>query len=378
MRVAIDARNLIVRPSGIGRYIVETTRQLNRLGCSVTLYLPEPPDVSFSGISGVRLRIADARGPLARALWGQTMLPKQVAKDEADVFWGPAHRLPGRLPGPIPKVLTVLDLVWIHAPATMRRRTWAGERLFMGPAVRGADAIVTISHATAADVISRYKLPPDRVVTIYPGVTELPVRADDTILKRNGLCDGRYALFVGTLEPRKNLARLISAYALLPPEMRARCRLVVAGGRGWRLNDLSEMIARHGLKRDVVLVGYASEPDLGRLYAGARFVAMPSLYEGFGLPIVEANAFGVPTLTSDRPSMSEVAGAAGHLVDPYDIASITKGFCDLVEDVDLHSRLAAAAKANAARFDWACSAEKLMSVFDTVVRRGAALLPESS
>ena len=368
MKVAIDARNLITRQSGIGRYIVETTRQLQRLGCSVILYLPEPPASTFSGIEGVEMRIADARGSLARVIWGQTTLPRQVVNDGANVFWGPAHRLPVRLPGSIPKVLTVLDLVWVHARKTMRRRTWAGERVLMGPAVHAADAIVAISEATAQDVRLRYRLSPDRVVTIYPGATPLPVSADDTILKRNGL-DGPYALFVGTLEPRKNLGRLISAYSSLDPGVRARCRLVIAGGRGWRFDDLSATIGLEGLGRDVVLVGYASEPDLGRLYADARFLAMPSLYEGFGLPIVEANALGVPTLTSDRSSMPEVAGAAGRLVNPFDTVSIAAGFSDLVEDEALYSQLSGAAKANAARFDWRHSAQKLISVFEDAIRR---------
>ena len=367
MKIAIDARNLTVRQSGIGRYIVESARHLIAAGGEVTLYLPEPPDPSFGSLDGFAMRIARAEGSVGRILWGQTVLPWQVSQDGADVLWGPAHRLPRHLPRKIPTVLTVLDLVWIHAAHTMRWRTWTGERLLMAPAVRAADIVVAISDATAEDVLTRFNLDAERVLTVHPGATPLPASPDDVILTRHRLRAGRYALFVGTLEPRKNLSLLLEAFALLPAETRRRCRLVLVGGKGWRMGDLSKLIAERGLEDDVVLIGYASEADLGRLYEGARFVAMPSLYEGFGLPLVEANAFGVPTLTSDRSSMPEVAGLAGLLIDPDDPRSIASGFDKLVADDALHTKLASAAKANAARFQWSDSATKLIRAFEAAV-----------
>lgn len=372
MKVGIDARNLITRQSGIGRYLVQTTRNLIGQGCEVTLYLPEAPHVDFAAIEGARLVVSNHRGAFARSLWSQTTLPRAAASDRINVFWGPAHRLPVHLPDSIPKVLTVLDLVWIHAPMTMRLRTWTGERVFMGAAVRVADAIVAISEATATDVRRRYRLPRDRISTIYPGATPIVMSDDPGIRTRHGL-DGAYALFVGTLEPRKNLKMLIEAYASLDQSLRTRCKLAIAGGRGWRMQDLDDLVTACGLDRDVVLIDYPNQADLGHLYAHARFVAMPSIFEGFGLPIVEANAFGVPVLTSNVSSMPEVAGAAGLLVDPYSKSSIARGFRTLVEDEALHAELANAARSNAARFDWAQSTRKLIAVFERVIaaRRGA-------
>ncbi|MEN3794783.1 glycosyltransferase family 1 protein [Fulvimarina sp. MAC3] len=367
LHIGIDARNLTVQQSGIGRYLVETTRHLVRQGCAVTLYLPQPPHHSSPSIDGARLVVSNYRSPPARMFWGQTVLPRQVASDGVDVFWGPAHRLPARLAAPIPKVLTVLDLVWIHAARTMRRRTYMGERFFMGPAVRAADAIVTISEATARDLLARYELPHDRVETIYPGAAALVEGRDPNLLRRLGL-EGGYALFVGTLEPRKNLPRLIDAYSRLEPALRSRCRLALAGGRGWRQQDLADLAARAGLSSgEVIPVGYLNEGELGQLYAHARFIAMPSLYEGFGLPIVEANAFGVPVLTSDRSSMPEVAGRAGRLVNPFDANDIARGFRELVEDNELHATLAAAARENARRFDWGRSTARIVELFERVV-----------
>ncbi len=366
LKVGIDGRNLIARPSGIGRYLVETARELVILGCDVTLYLPSKPHPEFSGIDGARFEIANHRGAVARSVWGQTVLPRLAAADDVDVFWGPAHRLPRRLRQSIPRVMTVLDLVWVHAPETMHKRTWLGERLFMGPSVRAADLIVAISQATAEDVRQRYHLPTDRVVTIHPGATALPMTDDLKIRIQYGL-DKPYALFVGTLEPRKNLERLIAAYASLPAATRSRCKLAIAGGKGWRMTDVAKIIAKAELGENVVLLGHLSDVELGHLFAHARFLAMPSLYEGFGLPIVEANVFGVPVLTSNRSSMPECAGQAGHFVDPTDIASIAAGFSDLVLDDTLHQRLANAAKANAARFDWRRSAQALVAVFERAV-----------
>jgi glycosyltransferase involved in cell wall biosynthesis len=149
--------------------------------------------------------------------------------------------------------------------------------------------------------------------------------------------------------------------------IRAGLPLVLAGGQGWGFTDPANIARRLGIERFVRLAGYVNDAELHALYRGARFLAMPSLYEGFGLPIIEANAAGIPVLTSNTSSMPEVAGDAALLVDPLDVSSIAAGLERLACDDNEHARLAARARANASRFDWAKSAAAMESVFEEAI-----------
>lgn len=370
MRIGIDARNLVPSLTGIGRYVLEMARALGAAGHELCLYLPEPAAAPLAGIVNARVRVGAWRGATMRMLWAQTALPAAARADAVDVFWGPAHRLPAALPGTIARVVTIHDLVWVHAAATMRRQTWLGERFLVGPALRRADRIVTDSNATTTDLQRRFPDIAAPVSTIYPGVTPLAAARANAAPRPAG---GRhYILFVGTLEPRKNLARLIAAFAALPEPLRADHALVIAGGTGWRADDLERLAGAHGLADSVKTLGYVSDADLAALYAGATCLAMPSLYEGFGLPILEAHRFGVPVLTSRVSSMPEVAGKAAVLVDPFSVPSIAEGLRTLIGDPARRAALAQHARANAARFDWDRSASQLAGVFEAAIaqRRG--------
>ncbi|WP_148233832.1 glycosyltransferase family 4 protein [Aurantimonas manganoxydans] len=362
----MDARNLVPQPSGIARVVLEASRHLSMLGCDVKLYLPSPPHKSIQIPGGLNLDVGHFYGSLARGFWGQTVLPATAARDKLDVFWGPAHRLPAQLPRTLPRVVTIHDLVWIHSAATMRRRTWLGERIFMDSAVHAADIVVADSNATARDIEKRYVGLRGPVVTAYPGATAIDVDAGSTIRERHSL-SRPYALFVGTLEPRKNLPQLLRAYALQPPAVRATCMLAIIGGSGWRSSGLPTIITELGLSEDVKLIGYVSEGDLGFLYANARFLVMPSLYEGFGLPIVESNALGVPALVSDRSCLPEIGGAAALCVDARNEIALAEGFRTLAVDDALHDRLASRARANADRFQWHKFAETMVEVFERAI-----------
>jgi len=242
----------------------------------------------------------------------------------------------------------------------MRLQTWLGDFFLMAPAVAGADRIVADSCATAQTLASLWPQCQDRTHVIYPGLTALPDEHAD--LSRFNIPTS-FALFVGTLEPRKNLKRLLEAYSMLPTELRNSCGLVLAGGQGWHLDDLKLFITNLGLTEHVVLTGYIPDTELRALYRRAKFLVMPSLYEGFGFPIIEANAQGVPVLTSNTSSMPEVGGDAAFLVDPLSVASIASGLRSLITDPVVLARLATKAQANAAKFDWRKSASEIEAVF---------------
>lgn len=367
MRIGVDARNLVPGLTGIGRYVLEMCRHLALRGHEIVLYLPEKPSVPLPEWAGTVARIGDYDGGARRMIWGQVALPRLAAADDLDIFWGPAHRLPAFLDRHIPCVVTIHDLVWMNAASTMRLQTWLGERVLMKPAIRKADRVVAVSSATADAVRAAFPGAAGKIVVVYPGLTalneNLPGKPFASFAERHRI-ERPYALFVGTLEPRKNLPRLLEAYARLSGETRENLLLVVAGGQGWRLGDLTTFIAQLGIASSVRLTGYVADSELAGLYANARFLAMPSLYEGFGFPIIEANAVGIPALTSNSSSMPEVGGDAALFVDPADVGAIANAMNRLANDDAQYRQLAQKARPNAARFDWSRSADALLAVFE--------------
>ena len=363
MRIGVDARNLVPSLSGIGRYVFEMCRALGEQGHSLILYLPEPPHSPLPSLPGWELHVGNFKGPWRRAIWSLTALPIAARRHKLDLFWGPAHRLPPGLPADLPRIVTIHDLVWRQAPETMRWQTRLGERTFMAASLKRAHHIIADSQATAADIITFYPAATGRIEVVYPGLTTLPPPSERPLLPLNE--EGqtpRYALFVGTLEPRKNLSRLLEAFASIPPSSLAGLKFVIAGGQGWRMRDLSEMVAHYGIQDRVILTGYVSDAELAALYASAEFLVMPSLYEGFGFPIIEAQSFGVPVITSNKSSMPEVAGDGAILVDPEDIAGIADAVMQLNSNPGLRSELEKRAKDNSGRFKWSAAAETLPQI----------------
>jgi glycosyltransferase involved in cell wall biosynthesis len=363
MKIGIDARNLIRPFNGIGRYLLEMSNYLADAGHELVFYSPEPPAKDIESLPGIlRVHRSGPVSDLGRHMWGQTVLPKQIGTDGLDVFWGPAHRLPVRSPAALARVVTIHDLVWHYYGHTMRRSGRLADRVLMPLATKSADLVVADSKATAASLQEVLSVSSDKIRVVYPG-TRPPLPVDEVFTHPAIPADGSFMLFVGTLEPRKNLERLLLAFSHLKPEERAKCPLMIAGAAGWRHRNVEDIVDALGLSDSVYVLGFVSEGMLAALYNQCKFAAFPSLYEGFGFPIVEANKYGKPVLTSSTSSMVEVAGSAGLLVDPLDVAAITKGILTLISDNGLYRDLADKAPANALRFDWKASADRLTSVF---------------
>ena len=342
---------------------MEMCRALGEQGHSVILYIPEAPLTPIPPLTGCEIRISNFKGPWRRVIWSLTELPGKANSDCLDLFWGPAHRLPPRLASNIPTVLTIHDLVWRKAPETMRWQTWIGERAFMQASLRRAEYIAAVSNATANDIVD---LQPDvagRTQVIYPGLTRLPQPGGRAMAPVDSHGNNLpYALFVGTLEPRKNLVRLLQAFASVAMSELSDLMLVIAGGQGWRHGDLSELIKQYGIQDRVILTGYVSDSELSQLYASARFLLMPSLYEGFGFPIIESQSFGVPVITSNVSSMPEVGGIGALLVDPLSTVDISNAMVRLASCSQLRSELGDAARINAARFSWHKASRELIGL----------------
>jgi glycosyltransferase involved in cell wall biosynthesis len=236
---------------------------------------------------------------------------------------------PAQLPAAAPSVLTIHDLVWKFAPATMRFHRRTGDQLLTARALRHADQVIAVSHRTAADLKAVFPgLRPN--ITVIPNIVRpLPEPEDVSVLRSAGIGDA-YCLFVGTIEPRKNLARTIRAYLALPRDVRQQLQFVIAGGLGWKNNEVQELLRNR--ESGVVFLGGVSEQRLATLYTHSRFVVMPSLYEGFGYPAIEAKQFGKLLLTSRNSPMADIAGPGTVLADPLDEASIAAGFAQCLQD----------------------------------------------
>ncbi len=367
MKIGIDAR-LLARPiTGIGRYTLEMCRALSKIG-DASLYLYSPSPLLRQYVQD--LDIADIKSGfwnngIFRQLWSETYLPLWAKSDGVDIFWGAAHRLPHYLPSNMARVVTIHDLVWKYAGDTMRPLSRLLESYQMPFALGTADAVVANSQATADALKRAFPSHVDKLNVIPLGASEPKAASIGTISQLGINCP--YFLFVGTLEPRKNLVRLLTAFSGLDESIKNQAKLVIAGGKGWGHVHLLDEVNRLGLTNHVRPLGYVDEPTLSALYAHTLFLAMPSLYEGFGLPIVEAMSYGIPVLTANNSSMPEVAGAAGFFVDALDVGSIRNGLSEMIGNPELRNSLATKAQNNATRFNWDESAQQLVRVFEKAI-----------
>jgi len=234
LKVGVDARLLCLPPTGIGRYAAELCNHLCRREVEVFCYLPGPLSSAYALDQRIKVRAGRGGGELPKILWSQTLLPDWAARDAVTVLWGTSHRLPLRLQAGIGRVVTIHDMVWRRYPQTMRKSTLWAERVFMPPAMRSADRVIADSQSTATDLRSAFPSCADKIRVVYPGAG---VEHHGNAVGFDRLAElgiiRPFFLFVGTLEPRKNLERLIAAYALVPRELRKETQMVIVGGQGW-------------------------------------------------------------------------------------------------------------------------------------------------
>lgn len=229
-----------------------------------------------------------------------------------------------------------------------------------------ADRVIAVSHATRNALLQFDPLLGDKTIVVHEAAEALPNPTTGESLTNIDV-DSGFMLFVGSLEPRKNLSRLIEAFAGLPSGLQGKHQLVIAGGMGWGAVDVLGMVKRLGIANRVRVLGSVNDQLLSTLYRHARCLAMPSLYEGFGLPVLEALSQGTPALIASGSSLPEVAGDAGLVVDPLSVDSIRAGLEAMLTDDVLHARLAAAAIPQASKFSWERAAKETLAVFDEAI-----------
>jgi glycosyltransferase involved in cell wall biosynthesis len=262
-------------------------------------------------------------------------------------------------------VVTVHDLAFRLYPEFFPLPWRTLYRVGLARAVRSADALIAVSRHTAEELVRRTRVAQVRVfvVPLAPGLPEGHADVEETLARLK--IRPPYILFTGTLEPRKNLVRLVRAYRRVAGRG-APHRLVLAGPMGWQPQALMRELTLTA-PGEVILTGRVSDPDLDALYRGASAFAYPSLYEGFGLPVLEAMARGVPSVVSIAGSLPEVAGEAALPVDPRSTAALAEGMERLVNDPELAARLRQAGLARAARFSWEETARRTLEVYKSVL-----------
>jgi glycosyltransferase involved in cell wall biosynthesis len=366
--IGIDAsRAVSAAPTGTEAYAYHLIRALLPLlepHHDVRLYFREPPDASLnSGGFAEALNDADVRVMPFPRLWTHARLSVEMGLHPPNLLFVPAHVLP--LVRPRRTLVTVHDLGYRRFPEA--HPTWQRRYLELSTRwnVRVATHVLADSQATRDAIVEAYGTDPEKITVVHPGCTRTLAPARDherlrAVRERYALTED-YVLFIGRVQPRKNLERLIDAFAHIAPDYPA-LSLVLAGPTGW-LSDPIEARARDlDLGSRVRFTGYIAEEDKAPLISGARAFAFPSLYEGFGFPVLEAQACGTPLLTSTTSSLPEVAGEGALLVDPHDVEAIAAGLRRLLDNADLRWQLVAHGYENLTRFSWADAARQVRDV----------------
>jgi len=358
-RIAVDARPLCHPGTGIYRYTCELLRRMCRQGGEWFLYSHQRYDAADVDLPNVHRRVLGMPAAMRASQLTHLFFPVWARRDRVNAFWGPRHQLPLVLPENVRTAVTIHDLVFRDRSETMRFPGREVENFFTPRALARADTIAVVSEFTQRRLQHHFPQHAHKV-RLVPGASTLgPTAAAESEAQPQR---GQYFLFVGTLEPRKNLPRLLRAFQRYCEETPQPLSLKIVGGSGWGKEDIAGLVGALRLTQRVELLGKVDDSDLPALYRGARALLMPSLYEGFGLPVAEALSLGVPVVTSQHSAMAEVAGSAGLYVDPESEREITDALLRLTVERELHAALRSCAAVAIQRYDWDDSANTLSRI----------------
>lgn len=377
MQIGIDARYITKYKSGVGFYTQNLLESLASIdSMNEYYYLTTQRNIPHLKLNGNNFILMHTyisfENHIFGDFWQNLYLPLRLAALNIDVFHGPAVFLPLVKLG-FKTVVTIHDLVSFLFPQTVPRKYSLYMQLMTRLSARFADGIIASSESTRQDLSKHLKIHPEKIKVIHLAVDESFKRVEDKdqiqkILEKYKI-DSEFVLFIGNLEPRKNLTRLFEAFAIAHNKIPSY-KLVVAGTRGWLYSDIFETVARLNLSDKIIFTGYIDAEDLPALYSAAQVFVLPSLYEGFGLPILEAMSCGAPVITSNMGSIPEVAGDSAILIDPYDIKAIADGLLEVFSNRQLREELMEKGLRRAKNFSWKRVAEETLGVYNEVYNRG--------
>lgn len=381
MLIGIDGNEAnVVHKVGIGEYAYELLQQFYGLQLAtsnarfVTYLKAQPRKDMPRKRENWHYRVF---GP--KKLWTQWRLPLDLYlhRPRPDVFFTPSHYAPRF--SPVPTVISVMDVSYLRFPELFKSSDLYQLKSWTGYSVKKAKAVVTISNSTRNDIIKAYGISEKKIHVVYPGIKAAldlqPHVYGMNELKNKYDISTTYILFVGTLQPRKNIERLIEAFAKLlantdlNSEKLKNLQLVIVGKKGWLYEPILAAPEKFGLTDRVKFLDYVPDEDLHLLYKYAECYVLPSLYEGFGLPVLEAMKYDCPVITSNVSSLPEAAGDAALFVDPTDTDDIAEKMAKLIESEKLRKELIEKGRKQLKKFSWEKAAKETLEVLESVAKK---------
>jgi glycosyltransferase involved in cell wall biosynthesis len=365
MRIGVNTRLLLKgKLEGIGWFTYQTLERIVRDHPDHEFFFffdrPYDPQFIFSPNVTPVVVHPQARHPLLFYIWFEWSLPLMIRKYKIDLFLSPDSYL--SLSTKVPTCLVIHDLAFEHYPdhfVLSHRLYW---RHFSPLFAKKAKRIATVSTYSKEDITRHYGIPPERIDVVYNGAHDeyRPLTIEEREAAKKKYADGcEYFVFAGALHPRKNIVNLLKAFVLFKKRQHTNMKLVIVGRMAWKYEEVEQMRAEMLFKDDVKWVGYMNVDKLSHVIGGAYALVYASLFEGFGIPILEALQCDVPAIVSNTSSMPEVAGNAALLVDPKDPEDIAEKMHQLYKDEVLRKKLIANARAQVKKFDWEGSAKRL-------------------
>lgn len=395
MRIGIDCRTILNpglgEQAGIGHYnyyLVKNLLQIDKNNEYVLFFDNRIPEASVKKVVGNNKNVKTRFFPFYQYkyylpfTYSQMLVSAFVSREKLDLYHSPANVIPLMYHGP--SVVTVHDLaIYKHAdwfPSNFMSRQIFSTKVLVPKSIRKAKKVIAVSQNTKDDIIRLFKVPAKKIFVVYEGVVTDGSLAGDKLaipdkktLKKKFKIKDDYLLFVGTIEPRKNLVVLLEAFNSFLTRQRLNnknqkpLQLVLAGGRGWKYKEVFKTVKTLKLEEKVKFLDYVEHPDKIGLMQNALCFVFPSLYEGFGLPVLEAMCLGLPVITSNISSLPEVAGSAALLIDPNSVTDLVKAIEKVVGSPELREKMIEAGREQAKKFNWQKTAEETLAIYKEVL-----------
>jgi len=373
MRIAVNTRLLLKgKLEGIGWFSKENLSRMvkNHPEHEFIFFFDRPFDQEFVFAPNVTPVVVtpQARHPFLYYLWTEWSIPRMLKKYKADIYFSPDGL--GSLRTKVPTCITIHDLTFLHYPQFMSRLDLWHYKKYTPLFAAKAKHIIAVSSFTKSDIMQQYGIAADKISVVYNGahVAYQPISKEEKAEIRNKYSGGsEYFLFTGALHPRKNIINLLKAFVQFKRRQKSGMKLVVVGRMAWQYEEIAKAKDLMPYKEDVIWTGYLDVAELAKVTAAAYAMVYPSLFEGFGIPIVEAMQCDVPVITSSTSSMPEVGGNAALFADPENPADIAEKMGLIYKDERLRGKLIEAARIQKMKFSWDKSAEKLWDAIIAIV-----------
>jgi len=373
MNIAIDALEVNLNNKvGMGNYADNLIRSLALIDSKndYTFYVNNLVDKD-NQIKKNNFKYRKLASPTIRSFWSQCRIPLELIKNKPDLLHVPTgHKIPFN--SPQHTVVTIHDLAFNKFPEYFEKSVRLRSQYFTRHAVLKAEKIIAISESTKKDIIEHYNIDAEKIEVIYHGVepvfkSGIDKQRTEDVCSKYGI-NSLFVLFVGVLQPRKNISQLVSAFKQVLKSGHENMQLVIAGGKGWMYDQIFNDAKLSGISEKIVFTDYTSKQDVICLLNAAKVFVLPSLYEGFGLPILEAMACGTPVIASNVSSMQEIVQDAGILIDPYNQQEITQAILDILNNQNLADELTTKGLKLAESFTWEKTAKKTLDLYLSMLK----------